>query len=93
MIAVLWCGVHVAQPAFAHDEVAHHQADAAAAGENDHQGAADATHAAHHHCPSALHLNEAALVATACGEALLFAKRTVPLRSLAQAPPLEPPAS
>jgi hypothetical protein len=92
---VLWCGAHVAQPAWAHDEVAHHQADAALDDEgSDHKGSADAAHIAHHHCPAALHQNAvAALDDRACGAPLLFAARTAPLASRSQAPPIEPPAA
>lgn len=94
IICVLWCGVHVAQPAWAHDEAAHHQADAAADEQDKgHVGSADAAHVGHHHCPAALHQSAASLDYTARGRPLVFAARPMPLGSVAQAPPLEPPAA
>lgn len=95
IVCVLWCGAHVAQPAWAHDDAAHHRAEAAPVDEDrGHTGSADAAHAVHHHCPAALHQNAAAAPdVMICGAPLLFAARAAPLASRSQAPPLEPPAA
>jgi hypothetical protein len=95
IVCVLWCGAHVAQPAWAHDDAAHHRIASALDGEEPgHEGSADVAHVGHHHCPAALHLDAAGSPdGMARHKSLLFAPRTAPLGSLSQAPPLEPPAA
>lgn len=96
-VAVLWCGLHLGEPAHAHDEAEQHQAhDGASAtddGEQDRTGPAKAIHL-HHHCPMATgqHLNAISAEA-AMGEALLFVRPVAALHSRSQAPPLEPPVA
>ena len=97
VVCVLWCGAHIAEPVQAHDEAAHHaleagpgHADREPAGT--HEGGA--AHAIQHHCPVA---PDQAPAATACaienGQPAHFVAPAVPLASLTQAPPLEPPAA
>lgn len=95
MLCLLWCGLHIAEPAAAHDgPVVEHQAV-----DTNHPNPSDTTpeqgtHASHHHCPiapdqawadaaGAPHLVIAAPVAA----------RTTALASLTRAPPLQPPAA
>jgi hypothetical protein len=91
--SVMLCGMHVAQPAWAHDEAAHHQVDSDIDKDSGHEGSADPAHLAHHHCPAALHQDAGPLHDRARNRPLLFAAHAPPLGSLSQAPPLEPPAA
>ncbi|KRA84271.1 hypothetical protein [Altererythrobacter sp. Root672] len=99
LLAVLWCGIHVGEPAMAHDETLHHQLAAADdssrdAGGEKQDGVFDAAHVGHHHCPMAPACNDGAASSTGLTDgAPVFAAAVAPLASLSQAPPLEPPAA
>lgn len=95
MLCLLWCGLHIAEPAAAHGgPVAEHQAvDTAPTNPSDttpEQG----THAGHHHCPVA---PDQSLADGACATTLTaatpLAPRAAALASLTRAPPLQPPAA
>jgi hypothetical protein len=98
MFAVICCGVHV-EPLQAHSQVAFHASEAEhhEAGDDQREGdegAAEAAHAVHHHCPIAPDRRELVQGATQVSAGLqLYPRRTEVLGSLGQAPPLEPPAA
>lgn len=95
LLCLLWCGVHVAEPAAAHGgPVAEHQAIDAGQPSPSDSVPEQGTHAGHHHCPIApdQRLAEAA-AAPALGTTRPVAAATDALASLTRAPPLQPPAA
>lgn len=96
-LTVLWCGLHVMEPAEAlagpfHADHGTKRADAA--GDQDEPDHAPARHACHHHCPVAPDLrgaSEAAPLAPAAP--ILSVANPAALASLAHAPPLQPPSA
>ena len=96
LAAVLWSGLHPAEPALAHEGSVNHQLEAGlAADENaSGEGAQEAAHAGHHHCPvGTCHGEGPGLNQSLAARPLLFARPQAILGSLAQAPPLQPPAA
>ena len=95
MVAVFFCGLHLAEPVQAHGEAAHYQFDQPAehGHDEDGKGSAEAAHAMHHHCPIAPDQSFAGGCASFRAPALVFAAPAASLVSLAQAPPVEPPAA
>lgn len=94
--AVLWCCANVAEPAEAHSSASFDQAvilDAAHQhADGDCADRGETAQAGHHHCHIAPDLHTRASDATRLsGTPLLFAGQSAPLRSRAQAPPIEPP--
>ncbi|HSX57342.1 MAG TPA: hypothetical protein VLG14_18720 [Sphingomonas sp.] len=96
IVAVFWCYANVAEPAQAHGAVQVEQAVSAAHdhADSDCDDRREAAQGGHHHChvapdprarPSDAQRFELA--------SLFFAGLNAPLRSRAQAPPLEPPSA
>jgi ABC-type nickel/cobalt efflux system permease component RcnA len=97
MIAVLWCGVHLDEPAHAFEKVQQHQFQDAPEsngdGQADHNGSSQAAHV-HHHCPlAAEHRPGIDTAEPRLASDILFHVRVAVLHSLSQAPPVEPPAA
>lgn len=96
MFTLIWCGLHIAEPAQAHGgTVAEHTLlEPAGHDGEDRQQPDEPAHASHHHCPVApdQSLRDGGN-AWANGAALIFAPRVAVLHSLAQAPPLQPPSA
>lgn len=96
MLCLLWCGLHVAEPAAAHDvsgDTIVALAGAAPADPCD-AGSERSAHAGHHHCPIAPDQRLAAT--TGAPDFTAGAPVTSPtaaLASLTRAPPLQPPAA
>ncbi|WP_343518240.1 hypothetical protein [Sphingomonas sp.] len=96
IFTLIWCGLHIPEPAQAHGgPVAEHALlDPAGDEGEDRQQPGEPAHASHHHCPVA---PDQALRdggnAWANGAAPIFAPRVAALRSHAQAPPLQPPST
>jgi len=97
MIAVFGCGLHIAEPVQAHTERAHHQLEQSSADHGEHgsdDGAANASHALHHHCPLGPDQKPAAIACAMMPSCLLPTPTLIAdLASLSTAPPLEPPAA
>ena len=100
LLCLLWCGVHVAEPAAAHGgPVAEHQAvDVGRIIPGDPRssdgGLEQGTHAAHHHCPIAPDQRLAGAPAVPNPAAATpVAPHAAALASLTRAPPLQPPAA
>jgi len=96
LAAVLWAGLHPAEPALAHEDSVNHQFEAGIALGDDaaHESTQEAAHAGHHHCPiGTCHIDAPQLTPFDDRRPLLFAKLAAALGSLAQAPPLQPPAA
>jgi len=95
MMAVFFCGLHVAEPVQAHAEAVHHQLEHPANHDDGADtGAADAAHAMHHHCPIAPDQSSPSADGVAIRTIVVLAPALVTgLTSLSQAPPLEPPAA
>lgn len=97
LAAVLWSGLHPAEPALAHEDSLNHQFEAGIVlGGDDasHESTQEAAHAGHHHCPiGTCHVDASPLSPIEARRPLLFAKPPETLGSLAQAPPLQPPAA
>lgn len=93
-ICLVWCGLHVAEPAEAH---AAGQAEVSLIAEDcdkTPEGEGRAAHLHHHHCPVAPDQRLAARGSLSfSAQELRFPGRIVPLHSLSRAPPLEPPAA
>lgn len=98
IFSVLWCGLHLMEPAgtapglvdLAHSEAASVPGECHDGG----GGSGNVAHSSHHHCPSApVQRLASGDDMTFSGETLFFAALTVPLASLSQAPPLEPPTA
>jgi hypothetical protein len=99
VIAVLMCGLHIGEPAFAYDEADHHQIgqDAGQTSDSDEGSPKDSGNvgpSGHHHCPMTPDPRDmAALSGITPAEALLFAHPVDILHSLSQAPPVDPPSA
>lgn len=97
MLTVLWCGLHLAEPAHAHAGIANELAYAeydSPPGEDDasKKAPANAAHTGHHHCPVATDARSLGADGVVFPEdAVLFALPVTALRSMSQAPPLDPP--
>jgi len=90
--AVLWCGTHV-EPVRAHYEASHQFSKMDKSDPDEPAGQGGAAHASHHHCPMASPHGDGEQDHGAIqSDALLFARPVAVLGSLAQPPPLEPPA-
>ncbi len=95
IVMLFWCGLHAAAPAWAHEEARAVQfAGASDELPADRDAPGEPAHAGHHHCPVAP--DPCAGNATGVPVARtssIFPPRAAPLRSHAQAPPLQPPAA
>ncbi|MCW4463600.1 hypothetical protein OK349_17980 [Sphingomonas sp. BT-65] len=96
--AVLWCCANVAEPAQAHGSVSFDQAVTVEAAHQHSDGdCADrdgTAQAGHHHCHVAPDLRARANDESCITAApMTFTPRVAPLRSFAQAPPLQPPSA
>lgn len=97
-LAVLLCGLHIGESDRAHPLAAHQQldGDAAIPGDDGDTGPghpAKTADAGHHHCPVAPDQAIAPALCRAMPRAIPTAQPAAPLASLAQAPPIEPPAA
>jgi hypothetical protein len=97
IFSVLWCGLHLMEPAGTAPGLAdsHEIAAGDAPGDCHDSGAGSgkAAHSSHHHCPVAPEPRLASADTAARGESLFFAGLTARMPSLAEAPPLEPPTA
>lgn len=95
MFTLIWCGLHIAEPAQAHGGpvAAHALMDAGHDGDERSQPG-EPMHGGHHHCPVAAdpapHGDAATLTPA---PSPVFASGTATMRSLTRAPPLQPPAT
>lgn len=97
MIAVLWCGLHLDEPAHAHEDIEQHQVldapDPDGDDRPDRDGPSKAAHV-HHHCPMAAEPRTGTVsVGPGLTAEILFPGRVAVLHSLSQAPPVEPPSA
>lgn len=96
LICLVWCGLHIAEPAAAHGATPaqHAMVDAGHDDEGDADPAEPALHGGHHHCPVAPDQPRDAGCAKPNRTATaLIAGRTIPLTSLTGPPLLRPPAA
>ena len=94
IIAVLWCGLHVAEGDAALAQPAFGQQIAEVACDATPEPVPHVPHVSDHHCPMAPDLDfgwHGAQIAPSDGP--LFTRPAAPLVSFSQAPPLEPPAA
>ena len=96
MITLIWCGLHIAEPADAHPVSALQQADIAAPADHmpDRDEAPQQSAHASHHCPVAADPQAATGAAPSPASPLrLFVPAAIPLPTLSRAPPLQPPSA
>lgn len=95
--AVLWCGLHLAETDAARVGLVHADQPASAmivADDHAHEGSGAVKDACHHHCPVAPDLwASASAEPVGLLGGMLFARAVAPMASMAQAPPLQPPAA
>lgn len=96
MFTLIWCGLHIAEPAQAHGGAVAEHALLEPAGHDgeDRQQPGEPAHASHHHCPVAPDQSlRDSHAAWANGISLIFVAPVAALHSRAQAPPLQPPSA
>lgn len=96
LISLIWCSLHIAEPAAAHGATPAEHAMFDAAGSDPVDDGADPDvplHGGHHHCPMAPDQSAAAGRAFAGPvSSFVFAGKVIPLASLTRPPPLRPPS-